>query len=231
MAGVTFSLPSMCNVWYTGTKRLTASQQAHLVASGLSVQHVPLIETHLTGNPVPLPSFDWLVVTSQNAVPALETLDRNVRVAAVGTKTKRALEQAGFTVTLMPETFTGEALFARLKEQVKDDETVLFARGNLANTTHAKQLPHVIDWVVYETVARPLTAQQVDALQDVKAILVLSPSAVHALVPYLDSFDGTWYAIGEVTERALREVSSLPIRVPECYTMDALIQCIGEDFA
>ena len=65
----------------------------------------------------------------------------------------------------------------------------------------------------------------------VNALLVLSPSAVRAITPYLDRFDGTWYAIGEVTERAVQEVSTLPVRVPECYTMDALIQCVGEDFS
>ncbi|WP_214762222.1 uroporphyrinogen-III synthase [Exiguobacterium sp. s146] len=221
----------MRDVWYTGTKRLTASQRARLTASGLSVHHVPLIETRLTHNQMPINRFDWLVVTSQTAVPALCDVPRDVRVAAVGEKTKQALEAVGFTVTLMPATFTGEALFRDLAGVVQADEVVLFARGDLANTAHMAQLENVHDWVVYETIGRELTEPEVEALEGIEALLVLSPSAVHALTPYLDHFHGTWYAIGEVTERAVREVSTLPVRVPECYTMDALIQCIGEDFS
>ncbi|WP_228618083.1 uroporphyrinogen-III synthase [Exiguobacterium sp.] len=210
---------------------MTASQRAMLEASGLSVHHVPLIETRLTDAPLPTRAFDWLVVTSQNAVPALRDVSRDVRVAAVGEKTRRALIEEGFTVSLMPKTYTGEALFRDMAAVVKADDVVLFARGDLANTEHMKQLPHVCDWVVYETVKRTLTPDQFEALGHVKAMLVLSPSAVDALAPYLDRFHGTWYAIGEVTERAVREVSTLPVRVPECYTMDALIQCVGEDFS
>ncbi|MCT4782449.1 uroporphyrinogen-III synthase [Exiguobacterium himgiriensis] len=221
----------MRDVWYTGTKRLTASQRATLEASGLSVHHVPLIETRLTDHAMPLERFDWLVVTSQTAVAALSDVPRDIRVAAVGEKTKQALEAVGFTVSLMPETFTGEALFHKLAHIVQPDETVLFARGDLANTDHMKRLDHVVDWVVYETVGRELTKTEAEALAHVEALLVLSPSAVRAITPYLDRFHGTWYAIGEVTERAVREVSSLPVRVPECYTMDALIQCVGEDFS
>ncbi|WP_070327717.1 uroporphyrinogen-III synthase [Exiguobacterium aurantiacum] len=221
----------MCDVWYTGTKRLTASQRALLDASGLSVHHVPMIETRLTGKPTPTDSFDWLVVTSQTAVPALQDVPRDVQVAAVGEKTRDALEAEGFTVSLMPETYTGEALFRELASVVGKDDVVLFARGDLANTEHMQQLPHVHDWVVYETVEKALTIDQAEALEHVEALLVLSPSAVHALTPYLERFHGTWYAIGEVTERAVREVSTLPVRVPECYTMDALIQCVGGDFS
>lgn len=221
----------MRDVWYTGTKRLTASQRAELEASGLSVHHVPLIRTTLTGKPIPTVRFDWLVVTSQNAVPALREVSRDVRVAAVGEKTKRALEAAGFTVSLMPDTYTGEALFQKLRDVVSRGDVVLFARGNLADTSHMTMLPHVLDWVVYETERVPLSEAEQKQLETVDAILVLSPSAVNALAPYADRFHGTWYAIGEVTERAVREVSTLPVRVPECYTMDALIQCVGEDFS
>lgn len=221
----------MRDVWYTGTKRLTATQRARLTASGLSVHHVPLIETRLTYNQMPISRFDWLVVTSQTAVPALRDVPRDVRVAAVGEKTKQALEAVGFTVALMPDTFTGEALFRDLASVVDEGDIVLFARGDLANTDHMKQLANVHDWVVYETIGRELTGTEVEALEGIEALLVLSPSAVRALTPYLEHFHGTWYAIGEVTERAVREVSTLPVRVPECYTMDALIQCIGEDFS
>ncbi|WP_214687799.1 uroporphyrinogen-III synthase [Exiguobacterium sp. s163] len=210
---------------------MTASQRARLEASGLSVHHVPLIQTRETHTPPPVERFDWLVVTSQNAVQALRNLTRDVQVAAVGEKTKRALEAEGFKVSLMPETYTGEALFEQLSDVVSTDDVVLFARGNLANTSHMSMLPHVQDWVVYETVPVPLTPAQQQQLETVKALLVLSPSAVEALTPYLSRFNGKWYAIGEVTERAVRQVSTLPIRVPECYTMDALIQCVGEDFS
>ncbi|MBR3321188.1 MAG: uroporphyrinogen-III synthase, partial [Exiguobacterium sp.] len=114
---------------------MTASQRARLEASGLSVHHVPLIQTRETHAPPPVERFDWLVVTSQNAVPALQNLTRDVKVAAVGEKTKRALEAEGFTVSLMPETYTGEALFKQLRDVVSTEEIVLFARGNLANTS------------------------------------------------------------------------------------------------
>lgn len=64
--------------------------------------------------------YDWIIFTSANAVrifcellqgqPALVESLRGLKVAAVGPITAQAAEEAGFTVQLVPATFTADAL-------------------------------------------------------------------------------------------------------------------------
>lgn len=68
--------------------------------------------------------FDWLVVTSANAVEA--TLDRltalslqlpdGLRIAAVGPKTRAALRERGAEADVVPERFVAEEVFRALAE-------------------------------------------------------------------------------------------------------------------
>lgn len=107
-----------------------------LEALGAEVIRLPTIaiefpETLMAGNESVVDDlrearFDWIVFSSSAGVRALTTLLtrrgaalgevlRNVRVAAVGSATVTAFEQAaGRTVDLVPEEFSGSGLAARL---------------------------------------------------------------------------------------------------------------------
>lgn len=75
-----------------------------------------------------LDSYDWLVLTSANAVRALEEraaqlgtvlmLPATVEVAAVGEATATAARKAGLKVAYVPETYVAESLVAGLLEGV-----------------------------------------------------------------------------------------------------------------
>lgn len=67
-----------------------------------------------------LDRYDWIIFTSTNAVHFFfeqanpEMLPEDLNVAAVGKKTKRALEEKGVDTDFMPATFTAEALISGL---------------------------------------------------------------------------------------------------------------------
>lgn len=85
--------------------------------------------------------YKWLIVTSVNAVRAIQ--DRravlqfstaefaNVKIAAVGSSTARALTEAGLTVAVTPKEYVAEALARALPEQMTG-ERVLIARAAIA---------------------------------------------------------------------------------------------------
>lgn len=219
------------NVWFTGTTPLDASQTAFLAERGVHVRHVPLIETRLTKQACPCPGADWLIVTSQRAVPALEGLPRTIKVAAVGEKTKTALERAGFNVVVTPERFTGEALVRALRPHVLTGERVLFARGNLANVSHVEAWREdYVDWVVYETTPLRLIEADVAEIPSLDGVVLLSPSAVEVFAPHADAFRGDWFAIGEVTARAIERIGhGDKLWRPARYTIEALLELIGNE--
>jgi len=108
----------------TGTHDLVSRLNAAFVAEGAPVLECPTLEVRQTRRPKELATaleraaagrYDWLVVTSQQTVPALERfgtgrLAGKVRVAAVGTATAAALDRVGLAVDLLPGEQTAKGL-------------------------------------------------------------------------------------------------------------------------
>jgi uroporphyrinogen-III synthase len=116
--------------------------QQKLEQNGAEVLLLPTIETVAPESYAPLdralraaPSFDWLVLTSANAVRVLgERLShlcldiealRHAKVAVVGPSTAAAWQQLGLDVDLIPATYVGEALAAALAPRVKGRKVLL----------------------------------------------------------------------------------------------------------
>lgn len=88
-----------------------------------------------------LKSYDWLILTSANAVQALKqrakVLDISLaasatrNVAAIGSATARAVTDAGLVVTLVPVAYVAESLVGALKDQMSGQK-VLLARAEVA---------------------------------------------------------------------------------------------------
>jgi uroporphyrinogen-III synthase len=98
---------------------------ARLEAVGAEVELIPAIEVAPPADEEPLrramaglDRFDWVAVTSANAVEAMARWPRPEaglpKFAAVGPATAQALMQAGFPVDLAPERFVAEALVEAL---------------------------------------------------------------------------------------------------------------------
>jgi uroporphyrinogen-III synthase len=94
-----------------------------------------------------LPSYDWLILTSVNGVEAMsERLGKSrlpekrfahLRVAAIGPATKKAIEQRGIKVDVVPKEYVAESVVHSLRRRVKG-KRVLLARAKVARDV----IPH-----------------------------------------------------------------------------------------
>jgi uroporphyrinogen-III synthase len=189
-----------------------------------------------------LDRYDWLILTSANAVTTigqrLTALSLDPvwpAVAVIGPATGKALQEAyGITSAVMPEKHVAEALFAALRDQTDlSGARVLLPQGDLARPALADLLRGVgaeVDSVIaYENV-RPeidpaLLADPVDA------VTFTSSSTVQNFVDLFGdplSVIGTARiaCIGPVTADTARELG-LPVHiVAEPHTLDGLIDAL-----
>src|SRR5579864_7020652 len=109
---------------------------SELKEQGAEVLEIPFIEIRkpksfqaLDSALKNLASYDWLILTSVNGVEAM--WDRikkarltkrsftHLRIAAIGPATKRAIEQRGTTVAVVPKEYVAESVVESLKKEVQ----------------------------------------------------------------------------------------------------------------
>jgi len=137
-------------------RRILVTRAAHqagklseaLRALGAEAVEVPVLEIRPAENIEPLDralreldSYHWLIVTSANAVRALEeraiklgiglSEARHLKVGAVGETTAASATKVGLSVSVIPENYVAEALVGSLLGQVKG-QRVLLARATVA---------------------------------------------------------------------------------------------------
>ncbi len=110
-------------------------------------------------------SYDWLVLTSVNGVEALwERLTKlhltgaelqHLQIAAIGPATKKAIQNRGLKVQVVPEHYIAESVVDSLRKKVKG-KRVLLARARIARDVIPRELRKLgarVDVVeAYETV-------------------------------------------------------------------------------
>jgi len=138
-----------------------AQQQADALSSalrnlGCQVIEIPFIEIRDPQSYEPLNSalrnlanYDWLILTSVNGVDALfrrmtrKRVDKsalaNLKIAAIGPATRRAIERHGLEVTITPKEYIAESVVAALRDQVKS-KRVLLVRAKVARDVIPLQL-------------------------------------------------------------------------------------------
>ncbi|WP_107839492.1 uroporphyrinogen-III synthase [Metasolibacillus meyeri] len=231
-------------IYVTGTQAVQTIAQ--LVAQyGGEVQAFPLIAVQACESEddakwlQQLPTYDWLIFTSQNAVTSFVEKTKRLsihvtnRIAVVGVKTKQELERHGFVVDFMPTIYSAD-VFVKEFPQVAGDAHCLFLRGNLAKSTIRDAL-HCEEWTVYETVPTTAYVQafKESLLKAVEPIVVFaSPSAVRVyaenIVPTIGWHEVTVASIGHITTAVLQEYGAHVAVQPQVYTMQAVIeQLIG----
>ena len=121
---------------------------AELRKCGADVIEIPFIEIRkpksfkpLDGALRNLDSYDWLILTSVNGVEAMwERMKRirkgpgsvqRLRIAAIGPATKKAIEQRGAKVDVVPKEYVAESVVRSLKKKVKG-KRVLLVRAKVA---------------------------------------------------------------------------------------------------
>ncbi|MGK0722594.1 uroporphyrinogen-III synthase [Leucobacter sp. W1478] len=196
--------------------------------------------------------YDWMVLTSMNAVRAIENAgartpserqgpdakpERFARIAAVGPATARAASEIGLTVGVVPEhDFSTEGLVdAMLVEMGESPARVLFPVSNLTDDRLQRRLEaaghHVERVTAYQTIdIRPAINLQAALAENPKTVvLVTSGSAAHALSRQITDPPENVHiaAIGHSTARALDSVGLPADVVSRTHTIDGLLDAVA----
>jgi uroporphyrinogen-III synthase len=138
-----------------------ASHQASALSTqlrshGATVIEIPFIEIRKPKSFQPLDSalkniaaYDWLILTSVNGVEALMQrmsklhLDKrslkDLRVAAIGPATKKAIEQSGIKVDVVPRQYIAESVVRSLRRRIAG-KRVLLVRAKVARDVIPREL-------------------------------------------------------------------------------------------
>ncbi|MFD6446497.1 uroporphyrinogen-III synthase [Promicromonospora sp. NPDC060204] len=229
----------------------SAGLLALLRERGLDPIAAPVIERAPVEDPAELDAarervlagaYDWVAITSVNAVdallgpaPAASDTPRaeSARWAAVGPATERALAAHGLAIDLVPQTATGAGLAAAFPEApdgpgpAGHTHRVLLPLGDLASDTLRAGLV-AKGWAVdvvtaYRTVARELPAE-LRGPYDV--VVVASGSAARQVAAQLGP--QRVVAIGEPSARAAGDVGHTVLAVAATPTDEALADAVTE---
>jgi len=199
-----------------------------------------------------LASYEWLVLTSANAVaPLFARLEhggrdagalRHLRICAIGPATRAAIEDRGLSVAVMPKRYIAESVVEALRGEIKG-KRVLLVRAKVARDVIPRELRDagaVVDVVeAYETVIPAGASGRMrevlgDAARRPDAITFTSSSTVSNLVEILGGVSEAGRqlhgialaSIGPVTSKTLRSFRlAADIEASE-FTMRGLVDAL-----
>jgi uroporphyrinogen-III synthase len=169
---------------------------AALQRAGGQVFHLPLIQVRaMAFTPPDFQAFDWVFLTSKNAVKALEqcfdalkACGNSIKIACVGPSTEQAIKAYGLKVDFVSPVHDAESAARFFTEAYPVEGLRIFwPCGNLANSRLKVSLTSagaiVTPLLVYETVLHTdLTALERELLlQPLDLMVFTSSSAVEAL--------------------------------------------------
>jgi uroporphyrinogen-III synthase len=203
---------------------------------GATVIEIPFIEIRKPRSFKPLDSalmslatYDWLVLTSVNGVEAMwerlaklhltKTSFMHLGIAAIGPATRKAIEQRGGKVDVVPEEYVAESVVHSLRRRVKG-KRVLLVRAKVARDVIPRELRRAgaeVDVVeAYETVVPQSSRVRLRSLlgnprRRPHVVTFTSSSTVRnfmaLLGPTKASIQGVrLVSIGPVTSSTLREL-------------------------
>ncbi len=241
-------------------KHQAGALSAELRKRGAEVLEIPFIEICKPKSFKPLDAalkrlgtYDWLILTSVNGVEAMwdrmsklhlrNTLFADVRIAAIGPATKKAIEQRGMKVDVVPKEYIAESVVKSLKGKVKG-KRVLLVRAKVARDVIPTQLRKAGAYVdvveAYETVLpQSSRARLRAALKNPRkrpdVVTFSSSSTVRNFVELLGSSKKSRHkslvgirmaSIGPVTSATLREFG-LPVDIAAGeFTIPGLVSAI-----
>jgi uroporphyrinogen-III synthase len=235
---------------------------SELRKQGAAVLEIPFIEIRKPRSFKPLDTglknlheYDWLILTSVNGVEAmwdrlaklkLTRSDRpkSLCIAAIGPATKKAIEQHGLSVDVVPKEYIAESVVRSLRRRMKG-KRVLLVRAKVARDVIPRELrmagAHVDVVEAYETImpksSRPrLRSALENPRQCPQVVAFTSSSTVRNFVALLGSrppdLDGIYLAsIGPVTSSTLRDLGlRVDIEAKE-FTIPGLVRAIAQYMA
>ena len=199
-----------------------------------------------------LAAFDWLILTSGNAVrhffDRLAVLGRDARalascrVCAVGPKTAAAIREHGIVPDLVPADYKAEGVVAEFTKQTMAGKRVLFPRADKAREVIPPALTsmgaEVVAPVAYcNVLPDEVPAEALQALEErrIHCVTFTSSSTVENLAAMLGEnrllrlLGGVAVAaIGPITAKTCRDLGLAVTIEPEKYTLDAMTAEIVE---
>jgi len=221
---------------------------------GAEVVLLPTIETEailenteLRKNLEEIQKYQWIAFTSPAGVKVfydeMQKLRMDIRClsglkfAAIGTGTKKAIEEKGIFVDLMPDVYSGEALGHVLAEQLKKEEKegdrpfLLLPRAKIGTQEVTRPLDEAgisyVDLPLYETIdLEPNDMAFYDETVDYVAFT--SASTVRGftkMYPNIDYSKIEAVCIGEQTAAQARTFD-MKISIAEKATMESMVDCL-----
>jgi uroporphyrinogen-III synthase len=202
-----------------------------------------------------LGTYDWLILTSVNGVEAMwDRLEkkrltnsalRHLRIVAIGPATRKAIEQRGGRVDVVPKEYVAESVVRSLRNKVKG-KRVLLVRAKVARDVIPQELRKAgaqVDVVeAYETVVPRSSRAQLRAVLKNPAkrphvVTFTSSSTVRNFVELLGPVyrskgrhkvlaDIRMASIGPVTSATLRELGLAVDIVAKEFTIPGLVKAI-----
>jgi uroporphyrinogen III methyltransferase/synthase len=233
-----------------------------LRAQGATPVLLPMVAFAAPDDPAPLDealrklgNFEWVFLTSQNALKAMQErcaltglplveAIAGVKIAAVGPATAEAVQNAGLEVAYVAHKHQGVALAEELSAMVKA-KAVLLPRSDRANRDLVEALDRygavVTEVVAYKTI-RPSEDEdqkhRAELERGVDAILFFSPSAVHHMQDLVGgarfvilSNRVAYLAVGPVTAKALRDTGVQRIIASADVQTEAVVDALAEFFS
>lgn len=203
------------------------SLRERLTREGHEVFCLPLIEivpladggARLRQAVARLAGYDWLILTSQNALwsvaPLIQTWPAALKIAAAGPKTAGELKKMG-KVSFYPEkNFGAKGLIEFFQQQNISGKKILYPRSSLAQEELVEALQSLgaqVDAITaYQIQPSSVTAHDILGLihQGVEAVLFFSPSQVKHFFELIRPADErirhlSWLPFGPTTSRALK---------------------------
>lgn len=199
-----------------------------------------------------LEHYDWIVFTSVNGVRFFQmllerhhrVLQKQIKIAAVGSKTKRAIEQLGYQVDVFPDEFVAESLATTLINHTVTGQRILLARGNLSRSVLPEMLKQagleVTDLVVYETKCNDAVKESLTSVIKTKSVDVITFTSSSTVTYFAEmigapdlkrELEGIIVAcIGPIAAETARSLGLEPEVVPDVYTANGLVQAIIDYF-
>ena len=218
---------------------MTQSREQECRSDRFVLHHVPLITTERLSFDASLleDGYDWLVLTSRNAVehflPYMDSVKFD-RLASIGRKTSESLESHGFTVDFEPPDYSQEGFMAHFTAQPGD--RVLYPVSDRARPLLYEHLGRQGCTVTRIALYRPTdNGASRKVLQELLmekpyGITFSSPSGVRTFMKWFapGMLKGmTVAAIGHVTAKALEEYGIASIQ-PVKETVEDMILMLEE---
>ena len=252
-------------VLVTRTRKQAGTLSAMLRKQGATVREIPTIEIRLPQSWSQLDqalrqhqSFDWLILTSVNGVEALAARCRKLRlpvrklnhlkIAAIGPATRKALEERGLKVDMVPSEYVAEAVVEKLQHKVKG-KRVLLVRAAVARDVIPRKLKkagaEVTVTEAYRTVAPASSRRKLKSIfsnpqRQPHVVTFTSSSTVrnfHELMRGVNEKNVRGVAtasVGPITSSTLQECGYRVDMQAREYTMPGLVKAIvrwRENFA